>query len=449
MKLHQAFGVVRGDVIAFVGAGGKTSTLIGLGYELAEMGWRVLATTTTAIAEEQLSLFPHVLAADVDSDVISQALNTDRFVFLYSDMAQGVVRGPAPQQITHLMDAVDSDVLLVEADVASGLPLKAPFEHEPMIPPETSLVILVASLSALGKPLDEQHVYNVQSIIDRYGFKAGNRIKSPWIAQVLRDEELGLRNISSDLRVVAFLNRTSSAGYGRARARLIARLALRRSRLHGVAIGSVRATKPIYEVQRPIGAIVLAAGMSTRMGQPKVLLPWTDKHTIIEHIVEQLINSRLQHIVVVTGNHAKTVKQQMKPMGVQTTYNRSYRSGEMLSSLKAGLRMMPDHVSAALIVLGDQPRIQPRVIYKIMMAYAEGKGDIIAPSFENRRGHPILISRRYWSELLNLPRGSSPRTVINTHQDEIYYVNVNTDSILRDVDTPEDYNQERWRAGLK
>lgn len=448
MKLHAAFGVVRGDVIAFVGAGGKTSTLVGLGYELAEKGWRVLATTTTSLKTDQLALFPQALTSDADSETISQALTDDNFVFLYRNVEDNRVYGPDPGHITRLMDAVDSDVLLVEADVSSGLPLKAPFDHEPMMPPETSLVILLASLSALGQPLDEEHVYNVQSIIDRYGFKSGNHIKSPWIAQVLRDEELGLRNISSDLRVVAFLNRTPSAGYGRARARLIARLALRRSRLYGVAIGSVRAAEPVFEVRRPIGAIVLAAGMSTRMGQPKVLLPWTDKHNIIEHIIEQLLNSRLDQIVVVTGKNAAEVKQIVKPLGVQTAYNRSYNTGEMLSSVKAGLRMMPDHVAAALIVLGDQPRIQPRVIYKLLMAYAEGKGEIIIPSFERRRGHPILLSRRYWGEMLNLPRGSSPRTIINAHQNEIYYVNVNTDSVLRDVDTPEDYNEERWRAGL-
>ena len=75
MKLYEAFEVVPGDVVAFIGAGGKTSTLIGLGYELAEDGWRVLATTTTRIAEEQLQLMPCVMRYDSDPQVISEALN--------------------------------------------------------------------------------------------------------------------------------------------------------------------------------------------------------------------------------------------------------------------------------------------------------------------------------------------------------------------------------------
>jgi molybdenum cofactor cytidylyltransferase len=101
-----------------------------------------------------------------------------------------------------------------------------------------------------------------------------------------------------------------------------------------------------------------------------------------------------------------------------------------------------------MIVLGDQPRIQPRIVNQVMMAYAEGQGKIVAPSYQMRRGHPILIDRRFWAEILSLPDDGAPRDVINKYSDQIAYINVDTDSVLRDVDTLEDYNQERWRAGL-
>lgn len=449
MKLHEAFEIMRGDVVSFIGAGGKTSTMVALGYELMEAGWRVLATTTTRIGEDQLTLMPHALTTSEHVDVISQALTDHRFLFLYDQIQKNKVIGPNPGVISHLMDTIDSDVILIEADGARGLPLKAPYEHEPVIPQETSLVIPIASLSALGKPLDEEHVYNVDAIINRYGFVKGNRIKSPWIAQILRDEELGFYGIPEKARVIAFLNQTPQRGYGRARARLIGQLALRQKRMNGIAIGSVRGTEPVYEIRRPVGAIVLAAGLSTRMGEPKVLLPWGEKKTIIEHIVEQLINSRVDHIVVVTGHKSKEVKQALGDLGVEVVFNRGYKSGEMLSSLKAGLRAMPDNIAAAMVTLGDQPRIQPRVIYQILAAYSRGKGEIIAPSFEMRRGHPILISRKFWQEILSLPRDQAPRDVINAHSEHIHYINVNTDSVLRDVDTPKDYAEERWRAGLK
>lgn len=120
----------------------------------------------------------------------------------------------------------------------------------------------------------------------------------------------------------------------------------------------------------------------------------------------------------------------------------------MLSSLQTGLQALSSEIAACLVVLGDQPQISPRLVNDILIAYAEGKGTIIAPSYNQRRGHPILIDRRYWSELLNLPAGSAPRDVINMYSDEIAYVITRDDSILRDMDTPEQYQEELKRAGL-
>ncbi len=448
MKLQKALEIVPGDVVAFIGAGGKTSTLIALGHELAQAGMRVLATTTTHIAIDELDLMPYATTLDKGIAHLSLALGENRFVFLYSDIRNSRVYGPNSQEIPRLLDAVDSDVMLIEADQSDGLPLKAPFSDEPNIPSETTLVVPMASLAVLGQPLDDEHVYNATAIDERYGFLLGNRVKSPWIAQVLRDEELGLRGVPNGARIVALLNQTAAQGYARGRARLIAQFILRSPRIHAVALGSVRSGEPIYEVQKHIGAVVLAGGMSRRMGQPKVLLPWSGRRTIIEHIIEQLSLARVPQITVVTGHRAGEVRQVVSRVGADVVHNEQYTTGEMLSSLKAGLRAMPAHISAALVVLGDQPRIQPKIVVQVMMAYAEGAGDIIAPSYHMRRGHPILIDRRYWPEILDLPDTGSPRDVIDRHKERIAYVNVETDSVLRDVDTPEDYRQERKLAGL-
>lgn len=448
MKLHQAFDVTRGDVVAFIGAGGKTSTLINLGHELAELGWRVLATTTTAIKDEQLRLMPAAVHCQAKPQEISDALTLNGFVFVYDSMRDGEVYGASIETIKQFLDTVDSDVLLIEADGADGMPLKAPYEHEPIIPQDATLVVPIASLSAINQPLDEEHIYNPQAMIEKYGYYPGSNVRSPWIAEVLRDEELGLRGIPDTARVIAFINQTPDDGYLLRRARLIAKLALKSPRLQGVALGSVRASDPVHEIQRSVGAVVLAAGKSSRMGQPKVLLPWTDNNTIIEHIIHQLIKTRIDPINVVTGHYASDVKRIVKPLGVKAVQNRAYKTGEMLSSLKAGLRAMSDNVSAALIVLGDQPRIQPRVITQILKAYAQGQGDIIAPSYQMRRGHPILVGRKYWHEFLALRNIDNPRMVFNDHANEITYIKVNTDGVLRDVDTPSDYQQERFRAGL-
>jgi molybdenum cofactor cytidylyltransferase len=447
MKLREAFNIARGEVVAFVGAGGKTSTMVALGHELAEDGWRVLATSTVPMPAAQLDLFPARCAIREGAGAISSALADKRFVFVHERIRAGNVQ-PMRDAISWLLDAVDADALLIEADHARGLPFKAPNEHEPAIPPETSLAIPMASLSALGKPLNADQVYNPAAMIERYGFYEEGAIKSPWVAQVLRDEELGLRGVPAHARVMVWLNGSPAAGYYRARARLIARLILRQPRVYGVAMGSARGVDPVQEVQRSVGAIVLAAGMSRRMGQPKVLLPWENGKPILEHILHQLIAARVDHITVVTGNRAGEVAQIAAKMGVEAVFNADYATGEMLSSVKAGLRALPSHLAAAMIVLGDQPRIQPRVVTQVLTTYAERAHDIVAPSYQRRRGHPILIDRRYWNEILALPPDGAPRDVINAHADRIAYVNVDTDSVLSDVDTPQEYAQERARAGL-
>src|SRR5690606_20963316 len=127
------------------------------------------------------------------------------------------------------------------------------------------LVIPMASLAALGLPLDDAHIYNPTAMIEQYGFYPGSTVRSAWLAQVIRDEELGLRGVPEKARVIALLNAVPSSGYLRLRAHLIARMMLRSPRLSGVALGAVRRADPISEVQRPVGAVVLAAGMSRRM----------------------------------------------------------------------------------------------------------------------------------------------------------------------------------------
>ena len=448
MKLQQALDVTRGDVVAFIGAGGKTSALINLGHELTQLGWRVLATTTTSVRAEELELMPWALTPGEGTGMLSLALDEAGMVFLYDRIQGGHVSGPDPGYVTELLDRVDSDVLLVEADEADARPLKAPGAHEPRIPPETTLVVPMASVSVLGQALDEAHVYNPRAMQERYGFNAGQRVKSPWVAQVLRDPCLGLARVPAEARVAVLLNQVRERGIGRARARLIARLVLRSQRVERVAIGSVRGSEPVHEVQQSVGAIVLAAGMSRRMGRAKLLLPWTEEETILEHILMQLLLARINHITVVTGHCAAETGRIARKYDVNVVHNPRHATGEILSSLQAGLASLPANIGGALVLLGDQPRVTPRVINQVLMAWAEGRGRIVAPVHEGRRGHPILFERRFWREILELPPGAVPREVLGRRRDELALVEVANDGILGDVDTPADYERERRLAGL-
>ena len=447
MRFAQAFELVPGDVVAFVGAGGKTSLMVSLGYELAEAGWRVLATTTTQLATEQLALFPCALPANTDAQAISQALSEKQFVLLHDEVRGDNILGPAPEWTRQLLDRVDSDILLVEADRACGLPFKAPLADEPRIPPETSLVVAVASLDALGAPLDDEHVYNPRAMIEKYGFVENSPIKSPWLAQVLRDEELGLRGVPQDARVLIFLNQTPERGYVRGRARMIARLSLQSERINAVALGSVRGAEPVFELQRAVGALVLATGCASCRDIEALLQPADAGGSKLTKVTEQLMRSRIDHIRLVTGRDARVVKRSVKHLGVKSVQNRAWKSGGLVSSLKAGFGALPAHVAAALLVPCREARIQPKLIYQLLSAFARCDGDFIVPRFGRQCNHPVLIARKYWDEILKLPRQADLHHLIRHCESQVTYVDVDANGVF--CEALKDTVQRRWPASVK
>jgi molybdenum cofactor cytidylyltransferase len=191
-----------------------------------------------------------------------------------------------------------------------------------------------------------------------------------------------------------------------------------------------------------ISTIILAAGQSKRMGQPKMLLPW-GQLTVIEQVITTFLSAGVEDIVVVTGGVREQVRKVIEQYPVREIHNSDYASGEMLSSLQAALRSMPPQVEATLIGLGDQPQVEEESVRFICERYREKHSQIIVPSFQMKRGNPWLLAQPLWKDILELKPPESPRNFLNRHASDIYYVNVNTPSILADLDTPEDYRNAR------
>lgn len=191
-----------------------------------------------------------------------------------------------------------------------------------------------------------------------------------------------------------------------------------------------------------ISAIILAAGQSKRMGQPKMLLPW-GKLTVIEHVIATFLDAGIEDIFVVIGGAGEQVKQVIERYPVQQIHNSSYDVEEMLSSLQRGLRTLPNRVEATLVGLGDQPQVEERTVRLVCDAYRESKAQLIVPSYQMRRGHPWLVARPLWDEIFALKPSESPRDFLNRHASEIHYVEATTASILADLDTPDDYRKAR------
>jgi molybdenum cofactor cytidylyltransferase len=186
-----------------------------------------------------------------------------------------------------------------------------------------------------------------------------------------------------------------------------------------------------------ITAIILAAGQSARMGQPKMLLPW-GKSTVLQTVISTIQAGGVNDLLVVTGGSRQPIEM-LIGKSVQTVFNEEYEKGEMLSSIQAGLKTKMREASAALICLGDQPQIQERSVRRVCDAFLASKSNIVVPSYQMQRGHPWLVARSLWDELLAMKSPQTPRDFLKKHARKIHYVEVDTPSIIEDLDTPEDY----------
>lgn len=189
-----------------------------------------------------------------------------------------------------------------------------------------------------------------------------------------------------------------------------------------------------------IGAVLLAAGESTRMGEPKPLLPFGDT-TLIEHLARELLDSDVDCVVAVLGHEAERVRKRLLRMPVRVAVNADYKQG-MLSSIRCGLRALPDAAEAALIAPVDQPRLSSDIVETLIRAWrCSGKG-MAVPIHDGRRGHPLLIAARYFPEVLTGLDDTGLRGLLRRYPDDLLQVPFDDPAVLGDADTPEDYRRQ-------
>jgi molybdenum cofactor cytidylyltransferase len=181
-----------------------------------------------------------------------------------------------------------------------------------------------------------------------------------------------------------------------------------------------------------ISAVVLAAGKSVRMGSQKMLMPWGDT-TVLGKVIQTLQNAGMDDVVIVTN---ASIAHSISNLQLPITIN---NNGEMLTSIQAGLQTLKPSAEAALICLGDQPQVEEGSVRNVCEAFLKNKSNLVVPSYQMRRGHPWIAARALWDDILALRAGQSMREFMNARANEIEYVNVDTPTILQDVDTPEDY----------
>jgi molybdenum cofactor cytidylyltransferase len=186
-----------------------------------------------------------------------------------------------------------------------------------------------------------------------------------------------------------------------------------------------------------ISAILLAAGESNRMGQPKQLMPF-DQSTIVERTIDNLLNSAVSETIVVLGYRDQDVRKTIADKPVKIAINPDYQQG-MSASVIAGLKQVDKRAQAVLIALGDQPFVDSQTINTLVEAFIANNRGIIIPVYQGRRGNPVIFAIKYKDELWNLKGDIGGREIINHHPDDVLEVAVNCEGVLLDIDTAENY----------
>ncbi len=447
MHLREALGVRKGEIIALVGAGGKTTAMYRLGRELADQGWRVVATTTTMIrppaAGQTEALVVHSDPAHT-LHLAAQALRDNHLITLASErlVAKNKLRGVKPDLVASLLDLADA--VIIEADGAKGRSLKAPAAHEPVVPPETTLFVPVVGIDAVGRPLTDETVHRAQLVSGLTGLACGEAIHTSALACLLTHKQGALKGAPVHARVAPLINKADDEA-ALAIARQIACSIKGDPALDRVLIGSVTSDDPIVECWRRVSAVVLAAGAATRFGLPKQLVD-VGGTTMIEHILHVVQRAGVDEVVVVLGHKAAQVARHI-PSWCRIALNQRWQEG-VSTSIQAGLDATSGPAQAVLFIVADQPYLRSGEIDRLLWAYYGHTKAVVVPVYQGRRGNPVLFDRSLFPLLRDLSGDSGGRQVMERLPQQVLTVEMPSPEMFVDIDTQADYEEYlRMREG--
>jgi molybdenum cofactor cytidylyltransferase len=188
-----------------------------------------------------------------------------------------------------------------------------------------------------------------------------------------------------------------------------------------------------------VGAVILAAGSSSRMGRPKQTLQFQGM-SLLRRATLAALDATCRPVVVVTGAHAELSRRELDQLEVQEAFNADWESG-MGSSVRTGIERLVSidaDVAAAVLLLCDQPHVTPKVVSSLLAAHHTTRKPVIASAYGESFGVPAVFSRTLFRELMGLAGSSGAKEVIKTHFSEAHFLPFPEGEV--DVDTPDDFS---------
>jgi len=437
MHLPNAIGLKGGEVVAFVGAGGKTSAMFALAEALARP---VVLTTTTHLGAWQTGL--------ADKHFILKAPEALKDIGFNSN-ARLLCTGPAGDDgrlkglSGEILDALYRRCrelalpLLIEADGARQRSLKAPAVYEPVIPGWVDIVVVLAGLAALGKPLSEAFVHRPAVFSGLTGCALGSAIKPEHLKTLLSSERGGLKGIPDGARRVLFLNQAEGGALEETGHRLGRELMAVYGRVLVGSLHTAGQAGPVISVHAQTAGVILAAGGSERLGRPKQLLDWRGV-PFVRQVALNALEAGLAPLVAVTGADRDQVESALAGLDVRCVFNPHWSEGQS-TSMRTGLAALPVNTDSVLFLLSDQPQISPDLIRQLLARYAAHCGPITAPMVRGQRANPVLFAREVFNALREVQGDRGGRAVFG--QFPVDWLPWADDRILLDVDQEGDYER--------
>lgn len=437
LTLKKALRVEANTRLAFVGAGGKTTSMFRLAYDFAS---GVLVTTSThlSITQSRFADRRHVIRRTADLIPLFEE-DINGVVLLMGDIIDnGRISGLSPElldQIKHYADRLGLPIL-IEADGSRSFPIKAPAEHEPAIPAWANHVVVVAGLNGIGQPLDGEHIHRPELYSACTGLPLGEIVTSESLIRELMHPQGGLKNIPDTARKSLILNQADTLESQAMAAGMAARLS---GHFDEVLITSLKDNqRPVKAVYAPVAGIILAAGRSSRFGSgTKMLLDWYGQ-PFIRKVAQTALTAGLDPVIVIVGAGGEEVRQAVADLPVRVRENVDWESGQS-SSIRCGIEALPENCGGAIFLLGDQPQVNPTILDGLVEEHRRFLHPIIAPSIDGKRANPVLFDRQTFPELCQLTGDVGGRAIFSRHPVE--WLPWNDSLLLLDVDTPEDYRR--------
>jgi molybdenum cofactor cytidylyltransferase len=394
MRLRDSLRIVPGQALAFIGAGGKTSAIARLVTELGA-SMPVMVTTTTRLGHDQSQITDRHIIVEGEAwqaelpDLISRG-----HTVLFSGAAdsEGKWTSPPEEALAAANDLVSGmgGTILVEADGARRRMLKAPADHEPVIPGFITQTILLAGLNVLGNPLTDRHVHRPELAGPLMDLEQGEEIGIEHVSRLLTSPAGGLKGIPAGSIVRCLLSDAGSNDRLDAGVEL-AREVLAEPRFASVLLCDLTEDDPVRKVISRTAIVVLAAGGSTRFGRQKLLVPWRGE-PLIRHVVRTALRAGSCEVVVVSGAESDVLGEALSDFPVELVQNHNWTQGQS-SSLRLGLEAVADHAQAVMFMLGDMPLVEPALLQALFDEHSSTLAPVTAPSFAGQPGNPVLFDR--------------------------------------------------------